>query len=263
MGPVPPLKEDKRESAIQRILQRQRDNEKGKRKRTGSEGMCTVATFNVAGYESFRDNDNITNVAQYIGTHQDIERYTKQRKDEGEEAVVMGLQEHWLHDGGDMQEYSEHGAHMRYRTVPHIGDGRYHGGVAVLNAHDIDCRCEVWHEQGYGGSEGVIWERIGEEGNAEGHIGNVYFDCERYRNQRGIEAEAIWLGLTEDVLELQKTGWVVLLGDFNSWLGEGEDGGGEGRCGFGQCQHARKAHGAVLPGHWVDIVERKGGDRSG
>jgi hypothetical protein len=87
--------------------------------------MCTVATFNVAGYESFRDNDNIANVAQYIGTHQDIERYMKQRKDDGEEVVVMGLQEHWLHDGEDMQEYSEHGAHMRYRTVPHIGDGSW------------------------------------------------------------------------------------------------------------------------------------------
>jgi hypothetical protein len=60
---------------------------------------------------------------------------------------------------------------------------------------------------------------MGEDGEARGHMGTIYFDSEKCRKRSGIAAEAIWRGLTEDVLELSSKGWIILIDDFNAWLG--------------------------------------------
>jgi hypothetical protein len=137
----------RRKTAIDKILDRQKKQKKGQKenrgggKRRRDVEVYKIATLNIAGYDTHRDSDR-KGVQMYIGTHEDIERYLRKSKEDGEEVLSMGLQEHWLHDGEDMQDVTGYGAHLRYRTVPHIGAGRYHGGGGVVErtGHRLEMR---------------------------------------------------------------------------------------------------------------------------
>jgi hypothetical protein len=218
--------------------------------------MCTIATLNIAGYDTYREIERVGAGQRYLSKHEDIELYMENRIDDGAEVVFMGLQETWLHDGEEMEHFTEHESHTHTRTVPHVGGGRYHGGTTLLNHRSIDYKCEVWRDKGYGGSEGVQWQCVGGEGGARGHVGNVYFDDEKYQKRAGICADAMWEALKNDVHRATSKGWVILMGDWNGWLGQEEDAAGGGRSGYGtrHIQRSGRTIGGILEGDWTGVA---------
>jgi hypothetical protein len=223
---------EKEEARVEKRAKEQRGMERVPQVNKRRKGQA-FATINCAGYNRHRVREvgKERKHAQLIGVHEAIEKYLRRRRSEGRPIMMLAVQETWLKEGEQMMPFEGFKVHLRSRTGGQSKRGS--GGVAILVADELDWKTETEHGQGYGGSEGMMWQTVQSE-NSPGSFGNMYFDSPYFRQKMGVDEETMWVAMEWDVKERMKRGWVILAGDFNCWIGCEEDGAGKGRDGFGE-----------------------------